>query len=75
MNYFFTSTGYSVTIAADAGDSRYIDEAVGNGIRVLICENLKHMNAFLHAHSAHTFLFPFSVVLSVILPARTPYAF
>ena len=38
-------SGYSVTIAADAGDSRYIDEAVGNGIRVLICENLKHMSA------------------------------
>lgn len=37
--------GYSVTIAADAGDSRYIDEAARNGIQVLICENLKHMSA------------------------------
>ncbi len=34
--------GYEVTIAADGGDIRYIQEAVNNGIDVLICDNLRN---------------------------------
>lgn len=33
--------GYSVTIAADGGDNTYINEAVKNGIDVIICKELK----------------------------------
>lgn len=34
--------GYCVTIAADGGDSAYISEAVGSGIDVIICKELKN---------------------------------